>query len=468
MHAFVKSANPWLDPLIEDCIRKCVPDVIFHDDFESMPVDAKEVVQITNGWHLNRHFGAMNNAEKGLLNAYPSSDGLSRKDYLASVVEYWVTKRPDSLLNRSVPRTVRLTLDYSEFVDESLAAADDLTLLRSLEDNEEREPATREWWILKPALIDCGAGIRIFSTVEELSDCLELADGEDEEGEECEPPASPVDDKSGFRLSPNLLGLDALDGIITTVGQMSISPPSKAQPWLFDETQRIPSSHMREFVAQEYIVDIPPVEGRKWHVRAYVLSLGRLKVYVYRDLLALLALDKYQPPWEKPGLRSSLTNTALQEEADVAAMASMRDFWALPDSLLHLEGEEDEGERGGWKSSVFDQICDISGELIQAAAHTVADKFTALDGCFELFAVDFLVDSRAGVWLLEVNETPAFYEHGVAGPLSRSVMASVMALAMEHIGYGEPDEAARENLVQVLDETEKLGKSNISSIVPDR
>lgn len=462
MHVFVKSANEWLDDFIKDSINKHIPDAVFCDDFDSFPEDANKTIQICNGWHLNPHFVALNKSEKGLLNAYPSSDGVSRKDHLARVIEYWTTKRPKSQLNNHWPLTVRLSLDYAEYVDESLAAADDLTLMYSLEDNEEKEPADREWWILKPALIDCGAGIRIFSTQDELADCLELAESDDEEDEESDGAAATPEDKDpATPISLKVPGLDQLDGLVTATGKLKVGTDLDSnQKWLTDETERIPSASMRMFVAQRYIVSIPPIEGRKWHVRAYVMSLGRLKVYVYKELLTLLAVEKYQPPWKNPGLKSSLTNTSLQDSDEVAEMESMRSWDSIPDDILP----------GDWKASVFRQICDISGEILQAAAHTMADKFTPLDRCFELFAVDFLVDTNANAWLLEVNETPAFYQHGVAGPLSKRLMESVMSLAMEHIGHPGPSEQVeiRDRMVQVLDETNGLGKSNITMIVPEK
>lgn len=462
MHVFVQSANEWLDCYIKDTIKRHVPEAIFYDDFDNFPENADNTIQICNGWHLNPHFVALNKSDKGLLNAYPSSDGVSRKDHLARAIEYWTTKRPKSTLNNHWPLTVRLSLDYAEYVDDSLAAADDLSLMYSLEDNEDKDPADREWWILKPALIDCGAGIRIFSTQDELADCLELAESDDEEEEDSEgETATPEDKEPSMPFNFNVPGLDQLDGLVTATGKLKVGTDLDSnQKWLMDETERIPSASMRMFVAQRYIVSIPPIEGRKWHVRAYVMSLGRLKVYVYKELLTLLAVEKYQPPWTNPGLKSSLTNTSLQDSDEVAEMESMRSWDSIPDDLLP----------GDWKTSVFDQICKISGEILQAAAHTMADKFTPLDRCFELFAVDFLVDTNANAWLLEVNETPAFYQHGVAGPLSKRVMESVMSRAMEHIGYSGPEEQdeVRSRLVEVLDETQGLGKSNITMIMPEK
>ncbi|KAK3940231.1 putative tubulin-tyrosine ligase PBY1-like protein 3 [Diplogelasinospora grovesii] len=424
MYVFVQAACPWLDEHLKLFIQRHAPDAIFINDFEDIPADATTIFQYCGGSELNRNF-ALHNKVKGLINAYPNSDALARKDHLAAVVDYWTAKRPDSILKQHVPQTVRLTLDYAEYVDEALTAADDLTLLASLEDNDAKDPQDREWWILKPALVDCGAGIRLFSTIDELASHLELAEYEDESEDdsstedESSEPQECLTDKDSFTFSP----------------------------LVFKEGGRIPSAQMRAFVAQRYIASIAPLENRKWHARAYVLSIGRLKVHVFHEMLALLAGEDYKPPWENPSLQSSLTDTALQDDEVVVSRESIREFWAIREELLP-------GER---KERIFDQICGISGEFSRT-----------LDGCFGLFGVDFLVDDRGNVWLLEVNETPAFYQQGIAGPLSLRLMESVVQVAMEHMGVVEGgNREVKGRMVEVLDETGNLAKSNIMEILPE-
>jgi hypothetical protein len=496
MHAFINAAAPWLNEHLKSLISKHVPDVVFIDDFDQFPLGVPVVFQFCDGWELNRNFAVLNAAENGLINAYPNSDALARKDYLARVVEYWTAKRPRSILAKHVPETVRLTLDYSEYVEDALMAADDLSLLCSLEQNADREPCYREWWILKPALVDCGAGIRLFSTIEELASHLELAENETDDDDDEEDGERGIeviktpsldsedtgDDDNGCKFTPTLStpGLDSLDGLVTATGTLCLDKSTSETPeqhktarakrpqYVFKAGGRIPSAQMRAFVAQRYIVSIPPVCGRKWHVRAYALAIGRLKVHVFRDMLTLLAAEDYRPPWENPPLKASLTNTALQDEDEVVRNSSMRDFWdpaAVPDDLFPPGGHPH------WKRHVFYQICGVAAELFRAAAHTMADKFTTLDRCFELFALDFLVDTSGNAWLLEVNETPAFYQHGVAGALALRLMDSVVCVAMEHMGMarlGDPrNVAARNRFVEVLDETSKLGRSNITRIMPE-
>ena len=486
MHVFMQSASPWLNEPLKEMIRKHVPDSVFYDDFDDFPKDAETVFEFCDGWAENKHFAAVSAADKALINAYPSSSALGRKSYLSRVVEYWTAKRPDSILKKHSPATICLSLDYAEYVDEGLTAADDLTLLYSLEQNETQPPEKREWWILKPALMDCGADIRIFSTMDELASYLESADDtDDEENGVEEAPATPetmsdgrstADEKPGDKgeFSPSLTtpGLDSLDALVTAVEKAHINraPPGIVNPpkervYVTEEGGRIRSSEIRDFVAQRYITAVVPLEKRKWHVRAYVLAVGRLKVYVSREMLALLALEDYEPPWLNPSLKSSLTNTALQTEEDFTRKESMRDFWALPDDLLPKDGEG-----RNWKERVFDDICAVSAELFRAAVHTMADKFTTVDKCFELFGVDFLIDEDGTPWLLEANETPAFYHQGVAGPLALRLMESVILAAMEHMDLARPateeDNQARKRLIEVLDETNNLAKSNITEIMP--
>lgn len=493
MYVFVQAAAPWLNPHIKSYIQKHVPNIVFVDSFEELPKNPKKVFQFCDGWELTRNFSVGNNADMSLINAYPNSDALARKDLLASVAEYWAAKRPSSKLGDHVPLTVRLRLDYAEYVEDALTEADNLELFYTLEENAEKVPSQRQWWILKPALVDCGAGIRLFSTVDELADHLELAeyeydDDEDEEEEEVEVEAGAgaqsgsvggdmvkaekVEEGDGDN-GPYMTALQAdqlnLDFLVTATGNLTVhqAPAETCRPkrpeYVFKENGRIPSAQMRAFVAQRYIAAVPTIDGRKWHARAYVLCVGRLKVYVYKELLALLAGEPYQPPWENPSLKASLTNTGLQEEEDFIRKESMRDYWKV---------EADGGSLApGWKERAFEQMRSVAAEVVCAAAYTMADKFTALNSSFELFAADFLLDDAGNAWLLEINETPAFYEHGVAGPIARRLMESVMTITLEHMGVpvaqDEENRAVKDRFVLAVDETDRIAKSNITQIVSE-
>lgn len=73
---------------------------------------------------------------------------------------------------------------------------------------------------------------------------------------------------------------------------------------------------------------------------------------------------------------------------------------------------EVEGISQSDKDKIFDELCEITGELFKAA--TTVDKlnFQPLDNAIEIFGVDFLVDEDCNVFLLEANSYPDFKQTG--------------------------------------------------------
>jgi len=54
----------------------------------------------------------------------------------------------------------------------------------------------------------------------------------------------------------------------------------------------------------------------------------------------------------------------------------------------------------------------VTGEVFKAAAKGMLVHFQTLPNAFELFGVDFLVDEKGHVWLLELNAFPDFRQTG--------------------------------------------------------
>lgn len=74
---------------------------------------------------------------------------------------------------------------------------------------------------------------------------------------------------------------------------------------------------VREWIMQLYI-DKPLLEfnqSRKFHLRVYVLVIGRMQVFVYGDYLALFASQKYHDA-SLQDKQAHLTNTCLQRTND--------------------------------------------------------------------------------------------------------------------------------------------------------
>lgn len=331
-------------------------------------------------------------------------------------------------------------LDYAEFLDEALLEAWELR--ESFGRNEEGggEEGEREWWILKPSMSDRGQGIRLFSSEEELREIFEEweaenpdPDTEDEEEGNADHTIHPPQDHS----QPSSPAPDE-------------DPPASTPP-LGSSLQReegpntgIMTSQLRHFVAQPYIAPLlfPSLGKRKFHIRSYVLAVGALKVYVYREMLALFAAESYIPPGKeredgnqggsgertsgleggKLDMRRHLTNTCLQ---DGTRDGSVLRFWDLPSTSpstipsplpasIPLSTNSSPSPPAPYLQRIFTQILTSTSHLFRAAT-AQSTTFQPLPNAFEVFGVDWMVDEGGCVWLLEVNAFPDFRQSGEEG-----------------------------------------------------
>jgi hypothetical protein len=320
---------------------------------------------------------AMINPTSSLTNAYIIRKALIRKHYLSNTVSNWVTKHPESVLSKHVKVSVDFELDYAEFLDDALLEAYELR--ESLENNESKSDSEKEWWILKPGMSDRGQGIRLFNSEDQLREIFEEweADTSDEEDNE-----DGVDDGNGDETADKA----GASGVIT--------------------------SQLRHFIAQPYIdppLLLPSSNNRKFHIRTYVLATGALKVYVFKEMLALFASKPYIPPSSESDtdgindLTRHLTNTCFQD-GSLPENETVRRFWDLEAQVSNLNTD--------WKESVYVQVCQVTGELFTAAARGMMVHFQTLPNALEIFGIDFLVDAEGTAWLLEVNAYPDFGQTG--------------------------------------------------------
>jgi tubulin--tyrosine ligase len=304
-----------------------------------------------------------------LANAYIIRKSLIRKHYLSTTAFNWITKNPSSILATNIKPACDFELDYAEFLDEALVEAWELR--ESFERNAGQESHGREWWILKPGMSDRGQGIRLFSTEEELQSIFEEWEAERPDSDDEDEDEKSKEEEAERRGEEG-------DYIIT--------------------------SHLRHFIAQPYIHPplLLPSNPRKFHIRTYVLAVGALKVYVYKQMLALFASRPYVPPWSPStsdtaaDLSPHLTNTCLQP--------SVHDGTVQPFFSIDLPTST--------KEHIFKQICETTGEVFEAAAKGMMVHFQVLPNVFEVFGVDFLVDEKGTAWLLEVNAFPDFRQTG--------------------------------------------------------
>lgn len=320
----------------------------------------------------------MSHPSTSLTNSFIIRKALIRKHYLSTTIANWVSKYPDSILKNHFKPAFDFELDFAEFLDEALLEAYELR--ESLDQNESRPDDEKDWWILKPGMSDRGQGIRLFNSEAQLQAIFEEWDVEESDMEdEEEGDEDGTQDESGSRLNPK-------------------------------NEQGVVTSQLRHFIAQPYIhppLLLPSASGRKFHIRTYVLAVGSLKVYVFKEMLALFAEKPYKAPWEEDDevrdLSRHLTNTCLQENGS-STEGTVRRYWSLDDAVPGLES--------GWKDRVYDQICAVTGETFEAASRGMLVHFQTLPNAFELFGLDYLVDAAGNAWLLEVNAFPDFAQTG--------------------------------------------------------
>lgn len=332
-----------------------------------------------------------------------------------------------------MPETVGFEVDYAEFLEEALVEAWELR--GSLEgnvdgggggegggDGEKRE---REWWVLKPGMSDKGDGVRLFWSEEGLRGIFEGWEEDEEEDEEEEDDDD--DEKDEDEDDP----ITATTNASHTTPPPPPPPPPPPNP---NPPNPIITSHLRHFIAQRYIARpllLPSLGNRKFHIRSYVLAVGALRVYVFREMLALFARKPYVAPPsggdgdghgdEELDLGVHLTNTCLQsdkdkdkdreEEEEEGGSAIVIPFWSLPPPTTTTTTTPTPTTHHP-HTPIHTKITHLTSHLFLAAATTQSLNFQTLPNAFEVFGLDWLVDEDAKVWLLECNAFPDFAASG--------------------------------------------------------
>lgn len=400
IYALIDYEDSYVQPLILAALKERLPTSAqeFITSLSQLPKPSSFLLQFVQYESIDFDH-LMENSSTSIANAYIIRKALIRKHYLSTTIANWVTKHPDTVLKNHVKPSVEFEVDYAEFLDDALVEAWELKESWARNDecsDDEEGMKKREWWILKPGMSDRGQGIRLFSSEEELTSIFEEWDPESDEEEEAE-------EMEDLRSDQEKKGQD--EGIIT--------------------------SQLRHFVAQPYIhppllLQPPSSTGaseslRKFHIRTYILSVGALKVFVYRPMLALFAARPYIPPWDEvlqedreEAMKAHLTNTCLQDSGDREGSVGL--FWSLPSTFPVQPDTTDLMPMEDWKDTIFEQICKITGETFEAAARGMSIHFQALPNAFEIFGLDFMIgiepNGELRTYLLEVNAFPDFRQTG--------------------------------------------------------
>ncbi|KAJ1989496.1 tubulin--tyrosine ligase [Dimargaris cristalligena] len=408
-----------------------------------------------------------------VANAYCIRKGLIRKAQMAFQIHKYVAKHPQSILVYAVPPTFIFELDHLDYLDEALN--ENYEIEQALEQNEalreraaELEPESEsesavvlsstvasdpvgiQRFIMKPSLTARGAGIHIFDSREGFEHILsqyysddESDDDSDDDEEEEEEADEQIESSSDE---------DHQDGDATASSLGLGLGSAMAQ-----------GSQIREWVIQSY-VDRPLLlnGGRKFHIRAYVVAVGGIRVYLWEDMLSLFAGTPYHAaPLDDSG--AHLTNTCLQmDRPDFDESKVVKRFWDLANSTTTsttaaaAAGETTLAEvtqalastslatatptvagdaivTPAQLTSIFDQIKAILADLFDAVTSETT-TFQARANCFELFGFDFLVDADFRTYLLEANAFPDFKQTGTSlKPVVEGLFKATLALVDQQL-----------------------------------
>jgi tubulin---tyrosine ligase len=180
-------------------------------------------------------------------------------------------------------------------------------------------------------------------------------------------------------------------------------------------------SHVREWVLQSYIERPLLCCGYKFHLRVYILCVGALQVYVFDDILMLLAAHKYEDG-DTTDIYAHLTNTARAvEDINFSEKLFVKTLDDLP---YHMSTEypqilEEAGGNVKLLSNIRKKIHKITKELFCAFENEYT-VFSPMANCFELYGLDFMVDEELNVSFLEANPGPDFKQTG--GRLKKLIM----------------------------------------------
>ncbi|KAJ7275351.1 tubulin-tyrosine ligase family-domain-containing protein [Mycena haematopus] len=321
--------------------------------------------------------------ETVLSSSYTFRKALIRKHFLSRILHAYVLKHPETPLKNASPRTFEIELSFADELEEILQ--DELWVLgKELQDSD-------KWWILKPGMADRGNGIRMFNSRAALEKIFEEFEDSDDDNEQ------------------------------TSEGE--------------ENQTAVVTSQLRHFVIQEYLDNpllIDPAEvsidgsnrpdelqGFKFHLRAYCVAHGALKVFLFDKVLALFSAVPYVRPSAKEDkdgdplpvdLGPHLTNTSLQAERGEEGVRLFSELVSCqilsgPDNTRTKFSTED-------MQAIIDQMVRILAETFKAALENPI-HFQPLPNAFELFGVDFLVTDSPGIQprfrvsLLEINAEPA-------------------------------------------------------------
>lgn len=195
----------------------------------------------------------------------------------------------------------------------------------------------------------------------------------------------------------------------------SSTPPNAARPSTAtnanqpNHAKTQPAFHNHTFhrVVQRYIENPLLVNGRKLDLRAYLLVASTDPyVVLFRPGYVRLAMDQYDSKGKSPF--SHLTNQYVQKKHPEYEAKKDESVWTMSrfNEFINDVVAPEVGVPLNWAIDVLPtEMKKIMVQCFQSIRANLPS--TTTNGRFELLGIDFMLDDKLNLWLIEVNVNPA-------------------------------------------------------------